>query len=236
MKAESRQTLLQISWISGVAFLSLLIALHFIESEFDPTWRLISEYEIGQFGWIMRLAFFCWGSGFLLLTISLWSTLETRSGKIGKWWMFIISIALFAAGIFATQPITDTVRGNIDQIHAVSGAIMIFTFPIVSILIAVNLSKQLSTKTERQLLFWITVLVWIGFIVFFSSIMIYGQQVKIRAYGPDVLIGLPNRFMVLTYTIWLIIAGQLTGRAIETNMPGKLPGLTALDKTGSSEK
>jgi len=40
------------------SFEGILILLHFLEPEFDPTWRMISEYEIGRYGWMMRLAFF----------------------------------------------------------------------------------------------------------------------------------------------------------------------------------
>ena len=209
MTSEFNKKLLQASWILGTAFLFLLAILHFIEPEFDPTWRLISEYEIGTFGWLMRLAFFCWGGGFLSLTISLWSILETRGGKIAKWWLLIISIALFGAGVFATQPITDISRGTIDRLHATCGALMIFTFPIVSTLIAFNLSKYLAIGSAKQKLFWTTFLVWLGIIAFFSALTIYAPQVKGRGYSADVWIGLPNRFMVLAYTIWLIVVARL---------------------------
>ncbi|MBS1508290.1 MAG: DUF998 domain-containing protein [Bacteroidetes bacterium] len=204
MKTDNRIKILSVASYLGFIFLFLLTTLHLLEPEFDPTWRVISEYELGKFGWLMRLAFFCWGGGFLLLTISLWNTLEGPGGKIGKWWLLIISIALFGAGIFIPQPITDIVRGTTDKLHGLCGAIMIFTLPIASTIIAFNLTKQQANSKHRKLLFWLTVLVWIGIIAFFYSIIFYLEQAKTRAYGPDVLIGLPNRFMVLTYTIWLI--------------------------------
>jgi hypothetical protein len=46
-----------------VVCLSLLAALHFIEPEFDPSKRLISEYELSRYGWVMSLAFFSLGIG-----------------------------------------------------------------------------------------------------------------------------------------------------------------------------
>jgi hypothetical protein len=39
--------------------LLMLLLLHLLEPELDPAWRMISEYEIGRFGWLVRLAFFC---------------------------------------------------------------------------------------------------------------------------------------------------------------------------------
>jgi hypothetical protein len=46
-----------------VAFLTILSALHGLEPEFNPP-HLISEYQLGRFGWLMSLAFFLSGNGF----------------------------------------------------------------------------------------------------------------------------------------------------------------------------
>ena len=35
----------------------LLGSLHLLEPEFNPSWRFLSQYELGEFGWLMRLAF-----------------------------------------------------------------------------------------------------------------------------------------------------------------------------------
>ena len=48
-------------------FLVILFLLHFLEPEFNPLWRMISEYELGSYGWMMSLAFFCWGGSMLAL-------------------------------------------------------------------------------------------------------------------------------------------------------------------------
>jgi len=84
---------------AGVFFI-LLTALHFIEPEFDPSNRLISEYELGRYGWIMSLAFFSLGVGVLAMLASTWNFSRRRRGLIGRWWFLAISVALFGAGIF----------------------------------------------------------------------------------------------------------------------------------------
>ena len=53
--ANSR-TAARLSFAAAVAFLVLLAALHFIKPELDPSWRMVSEYEIGRYGWVMVLA------------------------------------------------------------------------------------------------------------------------------------------------------------------------------------
>jgi hypothetical protein len=60
--------------VLAVIFLSILLLLHFLKPELDPTWRMISEYEIGCPGWLMRLAFFSWGASELAILITIWPT------------------------------------------------------------------------------------------------------------------------------------------------------------------
>jgi hypothetical membrane protein len=83
-----------------VIFLILLTALHFLEPEFDPSRRLISEYELGHYGWIMSLAFFSLGVGVLATERSTGKASTGRRGRIGRWWFLAISIAFFGGGIF----------------------------------------------------------------------------------------------------------------------------------------
>lgn len=201
---KSTSNLLLLAQISGAIFLFLLTLLHFLKPEISVNYRLISEYEIGNFGFLMRIAFLSWGAGFLCLSLSVWNVLTDITGKIAKYWLLIISIAVMCAGIFVTQPITDIVRTQTDRIHAICGATMIFTFPIVATLFTRSLSKIESFKDEKSKLFWLTFFVWLGFLTFFVSMIVYAPQIKARAYSDAILIGYPNRLMVILYTIWLI--------------------------------
>ena len=49
-----------------LAFLTILSVLHMLEPEFNPP-HFISEYQLGRFGWLMSLAFFCPGWASLAL-------------------------------------------------------------------------------------------------------------------------------------------------------------------------
>ena len=199
---KSTQISSRIAISLGIAFLSLLILLHFPEPEFAPSWSMISEYELGKYGILMSLAFFCWGGGFLSLLISIWNSLNSLGGQIGKWWLLILSIALFGAGIFKPQPRTDAIRGTINAIHSICGLLMILTFPIVSILMSKSLSKSSLFQSSKSKLIWLTTLVWVGFLLFLIFTIIFLP--KDRVYNSDYLIGWPNRLMVVCYTIWLL--------------------------------
>jgi len=41
---------------AAVTFVGLVAALHFIEPQIDPSWRMVSDYEIGRHGYVMVLA------------------------------------------------------------------------------------------------------------------------------------------------------------------------------------
>src|ERR1039457_5429987 len=40
----------------------LLAALHVLSPEFSPSWRVISEYALGRYGWVLSLMFLSWAS------------------------------------------------------------------------------------------------------------------------------------------------------------------------------
>jgi len=197
----------RISVILSSVFLAILVLMHFLEPEFDPSWRMISEYELGRFGWMMSLAFFCWGGSVLALLVALWPSLRTIGGMIGRWWLVLISIALFGAGIFITNPITDDAVSTADTLHSVFGVFVILTFPIAATIVARSLARNPEWASARRRLLWGTLLVWLGPLAFFGSIIISNAlNPAAGRVGPEVLLGWPNRFMVVVYHLWLIIA------------------------------
>ena len=199
-------TSLGIAVVCSVTFLVILGLLHFLEPEFDPTWRMISEYEIGAYGWLMLMAFFCWGAGVLAVLIALRPMLHTLGGKIGWGWLGLIGFALFGAGVFVTNAITDTTPNLSNTLHSICGAVVILTFPIASALIVGSLAQNKAWAANRRRLFWVEVFVWLGMVAFFGSISV-SRVINPSAgrVGPEVFLGWPNRVMVIIYHVWLIV-------------------------------
>src|SRR5690349_21149676 len=46
----------------SIAVAMIILALHAIRPEYQPSWRFISEYAIGPGGWIMQAAFLLWAA------------------------------------------------------------------------------------------------------------------------------------------------------------------------------
>ena len=200
-----------VSIVFGSVFLILVTLLHFLKRELDPSWRMISEYEIGRHGWMMRLAFFCWGASVLAATIAIWLSLQTIVCVIGRWGLLVIVIFLFGAGIFKADPITDQTNNLVNRLHALCGMVVILTFPIVATLAASSLMKNLRWLPVRGLLVLAVVLVWAGMIAYFATIIIArSKNPKVGEDGTRIYMGWPNRFNVVTYLIWIfIMAGSV---------------------------
>lgn len=196
-----------IAWLSfalAAGFLVLLAALHFLEPEFDPSWRLISEYELGEYGWLMSLAFFCLGGSTLALLAAFWPSLRTFGGWIGRIWFILLGLAFFGAGIFTSQEITATQTTFAEDLHNLFGFFVIFTFPIAATLVAASLGRSQEWTSSRRRLLRYTLVTWLGLIVFLGSLIYFLQVTGGRNFGPQIAIGWPNRFLMVSYTVWLM--------------------------------
>jgi hypothetical protein len=185
-----------------MAFLLLLAALHLIEPEFDPSRRLISEYELGRYGWLMSLAFFALGVGVLAMLRSTWDSSAIRRSRIGRGWFLAISGAFFGGGIF--YPYTPPNLSS--YLHGVCGAIVIVTFPIAATFYGSGLVHSQVWTASRGRLRWATVFVWVGLLSFVGSMIILGIiSQPVDRSNASLPIGWQNRFMIVTYSLWLMI-------------------------------
>jgi hypothetical protein len=197
--------MIAVVYITGIIFIVILIALHFIKPEFDPSWRMISEYEIGKNGWLMRVAFFIWAACIASFTITLIQA-SVKPHYVIDIWLFIISIAMIGAGIFRTDPIDASTNSLNDVMHKVFGSIVILTFPIIGTIITVTYISQEAVRM-KVLLIIATTLIWVGQVCFFGVTAIAQRKnPNIKQGSPEIKIGWPNRIMVLSYVIWIFIA------------------------------
>ncbi len=182
------------SLVSVAVFPVLLVLLYFLEPEFNPP-HLISEYQLGHFGWLMSLAFVCLGSGSLFLSRALWPDLRTRGGRLGRSWLLLVGIAYVGAGIFAPNPVSVIES----RLHGLSGIIVIFSSPVVFTLLINSLVHDQRWSEVTRLLKWTTLLAWLGLLSFYASIIFYG----LGQGQANIVVGWTNRFMIAAYCAWL---------------------------------
>jgi Protein of unknown function (DUF998) len=115
-----------LSFAGAATFVVLLAALHFIKPELDPAWHMISEYEIGRYGWVMVLAFLSLAFSCVALLVAIRSQVRTTGGRIGLALLLVCAAGVTIAAVFTSDPITAssdelTTHGNLHGLGALLG-------------------------------------------------------------------------------------------------------------------
>lgn len=200
----------RISFIAAGLFLVLLAVLHIIKPELDPSWHFISEYEIGNYGWLMQLAFLSLALSCIFLIIAIRSQVRNISGYIGLFLLLISAGGMILAAAFTTDPLNTpkeawTTHGTIHQYGAILDNI-----PFAALFIGWSLSRNQAWSSAKRTVLWAAAIPLAGMIAFIISMMTMFPQNGV--FGPSVLLGWPNRFMIVTHTLWLMIIARETMR------------------------
>ena len=198
----------RITFWAAALFLVLLAALHIIKPEYDPSWRTVSEYAIGRFGWAMQLAFFSLAIASVCAISAVWE-LRSTIGYIGLMLLLVAATGMIIGGIFPTDPITtapDALSAS-GKMHILGGQLGIPSIPLAMTLISWALTRRhLAWADVRRWLWLLVSLAWLGFgaVVFLAFVVAKGTL------GPEVLIGWPNRLFMIGYSLWLMVVARRT--------------------------
>jgi len=190
-------TAARLSFASSVTTLVLLTALHIISPEFDPSWRMVSEYALGDYGWVLSLMFLTWALSCVMLFFAIKSQIHTVGGKIGLGFLLVSAVGTGMAAFFDIS----------HSLHGLAFMIGIPSLPIAASLISISLFRDPSWTSRRHSLLWAAILPWMS-IVLMVTMMSIGLSQSGGEFGPDVLIGWPNRLVVLAYCGWLMVAAR----------------------------
>lgn len=197
---------------AAAATLLLLASLHVLSPAFDPSFRMVSEYALGQYGWVLSLMFLAWGISALALALALWSRVHTRAGKTGLWLLIIAGLGEAMAAVF---DITH------DTGHSIAGVLGMGGFPITALLLSVSLGRTQAWHGAKTLLLWLANLNWISVVLLVATLALMTGQVA-QAYGghlpqqapahlPAGVLGLDgwaDRLIVLSNCVWVIVAAR----------------------------
>lgn len=197
----------------SVAVLVLLAALHILSPEFNPAWRMVSEYANGKYGWVLSLMFFFWGAGSLALAYTLWPQSQTTVGKIGVFFLVAAGIGEAMASVFDIN----------HKLHGISAIIGIPSLAIAAMLISVNLVRTEPWSVAKTPLLWSANLTWVSVllmaIAFAIMMATYAQAggdlsanaevVTTLPEGVIALVGWANRFLIVVYCSWVMTVAWL---------------------------
>lgn len=198
---------------SAIATILLLASLHALSPEFDPSWRVVSEYANGKYGWVLSFMFGAWALSNWALAFAAWPQVETRMGRIGLCLLLASGVGEAMASIFDIS----------HPLHDLAGAIGVPTMPVAALLISGSLRRAQPWLAARKSLLWTSHLIWISLVLFAATIVILvvtlhhagghlGPHVTQLPPGVIALDGWANRLYVVTCCVWAITVVKLAFR------------------------
>ncbi|MEV5068742.1 DUF998 domain-containing protein [Microbacterium sp. LMI12-1-1.1] len=180
--------------VAGGITVGLIAVLHVLEPEYDPSWRMISEYSVGRYGWVMRLAFVTMAISPAATCVALWPF-------GGAWTIGLAAVALGALGaafIDADPIMTPRAQATpVGRAHTVLGIILLAGFPPAALFAGVGVVTELGWMLAIASVVPLAGLVW-----FLSAAAPAHRQ----GGSPEIRIGWPDRFCLLAYLAWVVLA------------------------------
>lgn len=190
----------------SVSAILLLAALHLLSPEFEPSWRAVSEYATGRYGWVLSLMFISWGVSSWALAFAIRSQVKTTAGRIGAAFLVAAGVGEAMASVFdITHPL-----------HGVSALIGIPSLVVAAMLISRSLGRRQEWSAARKPILWTAHLTWISLLLMAGAMAIlmltYQRAGGDLSAGPVTtlpagvinVVGWANRLLVLAYCTWVV--------------------------------
>jgi hypothetical protein len=186
---------------AGSGYVFLLLVLHILEPEFDPTWRFISEYALGKFGLLMNACFLLYSVAAICIILLVRPHIRTIVGYIGLIILAISALGIAMAGLFNTDPISTEMSeiSSSGTIHYM-GASLDFA-PLAFFLLAFGLGRNNSWRPIRTRLLITSVISILLTIAFMASMP---EDYK---FDPGTYTGLIGRFLFVSYLASILVIG-----------------------------
>lgn len=204
------------AWVAIVltaATILLLVSLHVLSPEFNPSWRVISEYALGHYGWVLSLMFLAWGVSTWAMAAAIWSQIKTTPGKVGLAFLIVAGIGEAIASVF---DVTHAVG------HGIAGILGVLGLPVAALLVSVSLSHTEPWSKLKRPLLWLANLTWVSVVLLILTLTVMTMQLaranggKLPQHAPKslpagvvALDGWADRLIVISNCVWVIfVAGQ----------------------------
>lgn len=185
--------------------MGLLAALHLLSPEFDPRWRVVSEYALGQYGWVLSLMFIadaisCWA-----LALAVLPYVTSRGGRIGVGLLVAAGLGPAMASVFDLN----------HPLHEPAGLLGVLGLPIAAMVISTRLGRTPSFGDARRALLVTANLTWLSVVAFVVSMAV--MIVTFLQAGGDMsapppnelpagviaLVGWVNRLILVAGAAWV---------------------------------
>ena len=173
----------RVVFVCAAYYVIVLVVLHILEPEFDPRFRFMSEYALGDYGWLMTTTFFALGLAPLVAAVGLRDVHQSsRSARIGIGLLVVAGIFIWLAGIFK------------DSIPHLLASVVAFPSTTMAVLL---LSWSFRKASGWPNIYRITLSIAIGMLATFLSM------------AADVgMPGLQQRVFIFLLLLWLSIVAH----------------------------
>jgi hypothetical protein len=150
-------------------FVIVLIVLHILEPEFDPRFRFMSEYALGNYGWLMTTIFFALGLAPLAAALGLQNAYQSSRGiRIGLGLLVVAAMFIWLAGIF---------RDSIP--HLLAGVVAFPSMVMAVLLLSWTFRRAAGWQTIYRLALFIALAMLAMFLLLVADVGMPGLQQRV---------------------------------------------------------
>lgn len=197
------ETVSLLSLLCASASVLALLLLHFVSTEFQPTWRMISEYANGKHKWLITTFFFGWGLSSFFAALAVWPQSSGAAAVIGCVFLVLAGIGEIMGGLFDIK----------HKLHGLSFMLGVPALPIAALLISYNCAFTDGSLKLLAHATWISlVLMGLSMGHMFAQFKKFGLAIGPEAKAPEqlpkgmfVFSGIANRLLVVAYQLWVIV-------------------------------
>jgi hypothetical protein len=178
---------------AAVANLLLLGLLHLISPEVDPLTRPVSEYALGDFGWLAATRTVVEALGVIALAVSLLLeravTPPVRLVRAAALILLVVGLLKLAMPLFPVDPL-GTPSTSAGQIHNVLGNLTFFLYPLAALLLSGAFARMGSRLVPA------------------CSVVLAVATVGVLIGNAVGVLGLAQRVYLILSAIWLLLAAR----------------------------
>jgi hypothetical protein len=204
-------TLSKLILVTGAASLLCLLLLHFLSPEYDPSWRMISEYALGKYKAFITAFFILSGLCTMMLPLLLWNETSGVWPKIGLVLIFLSGVGSLMGGLFDLK----------HPLHGTAFALGVPTIAVGALLVTYHLVKRNDWSQYSTVTITSAHSIWISIVLMgiFMAVMMNGFKNAGMPMGPDAtppdrvpngviaIAGWLNRLVVICNIMWVMLMG-----------------------------
>ena len=173
---------------AAVVDLLVLGLLHIVSPEVDPVTRPVSEYALGEFGWLATIRTLAQGIGPIALAVAL------RSDRVGAFLLLVVGLLKLAMPLFPVDALGAPAT-SAGQVHDLLGNLTFFLFPVAALV----LFRAMRRRGSR-----LAPLIAVALAIATVGVLLA------NAFGG---FGLAQRAYLVLCAVWLLLAALTARRA-----------------------